>query len=67
MTLEQYIDALKEHDWFYMYADDYRSFDKGKAQWMRIAAMQTKLDPDYIIFNEYAPNDFKVKKETNNA
>lgn len=67
MTLEKYIAALKAHDWFYMYADDWRSFDKGKEQWLRIAGMRSELDPDHTIFNEYAPDAFKVKKENNDA
>lgn len=58
--LEEYKAALRAHDWFYMYADDYRSFDKGKDQWASINIMQKKIDPDFIIFNEYAPPAMKV-------
>ncbi|MEY4441047.1 MAG: hypothetical protein RL442_47 [Pseudomonadota bacterium] len=59
-ALDKYKAALKAHDWFYMYADDYRSFDKGKDEWAAISAMQKSIDPDFIIFNEYAPPAMKV-------
>lgn len=67
-ALDKYIAALKAHDWFYMYADDYRSFTRGKEQWMKLADMRRELDPDHTIFNQYAPAGMQVNtKDANNA
>ena len=63
MTLEKYIAALKAHDWYYMYADDYKSFTKGKEQWQAIASAQAQLDPDHTIFNQYAPKGLQTTNE----
>jgi hypothetical protein len=58
--LTNYINKLKNHDWFYMYADSLREFQRGQEQWLSIAAMQAKLDPDYAILNEHAPEGMKI-------
>lgn len=62
--LDNYITRLKNHDWYYMYADGHREFQRGKEQWMAIAALRAKLDPDYTIFNEHAPQGMKVDVKT---
>lgn len=62
--LENYIAKLKSHDWTYMYADSLREFERGKEQWLTIAAMQSKLDPDYTIFNQHAPEGMKIDPES---
>lgn len=64
MTLDQYKAALNKHDWYYMYADSSKEFSKGKEQWLALSAMQRKLDPDYVIFNQYAPDDMKIDPAT---
>jgi hypothetical protein len=58
--LDNYIAKLKAHDWFYMYADSLREFQRGKDQWLAIAGMQPQLDPDYAIFNQHAPEGMKI-------
>ena len=58
--LETNIHKLKTHDWTYMYADSLSEFQRGKDQWLTIAAMQSKLDPDYTIFNQHAPDGMKI-------
>lgn len=60
IQLNNYIAKLKAHDWYYMYADGLREFNKGKDQWFEIASMQARLDPDYTIFNQHAPDGMKV-------
>lgn len=66
--LDKYIAALKAHDWYYMYADDYRSFNRGKEQWMKLNDMRIELDPNFEIFNQHAPKGMQVNtKDANNA
>lgn len=62
--LETYTNKLKNHDWYYMYADSMREFQRGKDQWMEIAAMISSVDPDYVIFNQHAPDGMKVDPAT---
>lgn len=59
---EQYIRELKLHDWYYNYSDDHRVWVKGKDQRVTIDNLQKQVDPDYFIWNEFAPEDFKVYK-----
>lgn len=59
---EQYIKELRLHDWYYNYSDDHRVWVKGKDQRVTIDNLQKQVDPDYHIWNEFAPEDFKVYK-----
>ena len=34
MTTEQYIEALKNHDWFYELSDDHSVYQRGRAAFM---------------------------------
>lgn len=65
--LDSYINKLKAHDWYYMYADGLREFNKGKEQWMAISAMQRELDPDYTVFNQHAPEGMKIDPAKRNG
>lgn len=62
--LETYIHKLKTHDWYYMYADSGIEYAKGKDEWYALSAMQQKLDPDYVIFNQHAPEGMKIDPAT---
>lgn len=59
-TLEDYQKALAAHDWYYDYSDDHRVWKQGLAQRDRIREMQRVLDPDYQVWNRYAPQDCRV-------
>lgn len=59
MTLEQYINALKWHDWSFEFSDDSTSYDRGRAVRQQINAAQPALDPEFKLWNQYAPHDFK--------
>jgi hypothetical protein len=63
MTLEQYKKALKAHDWYYAYADSYNDYDKGKEQRNALWTAQPGHDPDFILWNESAPDQFKQIKK----
>lgn len=63
MTLEKYKKALKAHDWYYAYADGYNDYAKGKEQRDALEAMRRDLDPDFTLWNEEAPDQFKARKK----
>jgi phosphoribosyl-AMP cyclohydrolase len=57
----QYREALRTHDWYYSYSDDHQAWKKGEESSKTLSALQKFLDPDYSIWNLYAPDDCKVK------
>lgn len=60
---DKYRKLLTGHDWYYNFSDDYSVWAKGKERSNSIFALQPDVDPDFAIYNEYAPDDFKrVKK-----
>jgi hypothetical protein len=61
MTLEQYKAALAAHDWYYEYSDDHRVWCEGRDHKAKISEARKQLDPDYAIWNEYAPEGMKAK------
>ena len=40
MDLSKLETMLREHDWFYMYSDDHRYYEKGRLEW---AAIQREM------------------------
>jgi len=52
---DQYIQLLKNHDWYYQYSDDHRAYTAGRESWGRIVHLQKQIDPDYTIFKQYDP------------
>jgi len=54
--LESYRLALGAHDWWYEYSDDHRVYTQGRDSELKLRAMATRLDPDLIIWSEYAPS-----------
>jgi hypothetical protein len=53
-SMEQYVSALKRHDWHYQQADDYGSYLKGQRERDALVTLQQRLDTDYAIWNEHA-------------
>lgn len=53
-ALEAYRKALRSHDWAFDYADDYRAWCRGRDSLARLQAMARTLDPDYVIWREFA-------------
>lgn len=60
--MEKYKSLLTYHDWFYDYSDDHNVWTKGAKERAELRALQQNLDPDYEIWNTFAPDDFKFKK-----
>lgn len=61
LNVDDYINMLKNHDWFYEYSDDHRMWVRGKDQRAAILEAKKDLDPDYILWNQYCPEQFLVK------
>ncbi len=61
-TMEEYKDMLASHDWFYGMSDDFRAWKAGNAVDSRMRRYQFALDPDFKIWNQYAPDYFKFSK-----
>lgn len=59
---QRYIQELKLHDWYYDMSDDHRVWVKGKNQRHDLGKLQIEVDPNFEIWNQYAPDDFKVFK-----
>lgn len=62
-TEQRYRKLLGSHDWYYNYSDDYSVWAKGKASYAEIWDLQPNIDPDFKIWNEYAPQDFKRQEK----
>ena len=51
MTLEEYLQALRRHDWFYQYSDDHSVWKKYNEN-AKVIREGVKLhDPDYKLYN----------------
>ena len=60
--MDEYINLLKSHDWYYSYSDDHRVYKLGFERSRQLQDMQQELDPDFAVWNQHAPNDCKVIK-----
>jgi hypothetical protein len=61
-TMEEYKQMLASHDWFYGMSDDFRVWKAGSAVDSRMRRFQFALDPDFKVWNQYAPDYFKFSK-----
>lgn len=59
-ALDAYIAALKSQDWLYEYSDDHRAWTAGKDAMHALRAAQRQLDPQGIVWNQYAPRDAQI-------
>lgn len=59
--LQQYILALKAHDWAYEYSDDYRIWRAGKASLEALREAKRLIDPDGMVWNQFAPPEWQIK------
>jgi hypothetical protein len=60
-SMEQYVSALKRHDWHYQQADDYGSYLKGQRERDALVTLQQRLDSDGAVWNEYARDGHRVR------
>ncbi len=64
--LAVYRQRLAAHDWHYEYADG-MAWRKGQSERMELQRMQARIDPDFAVWNELAPEGFKRSAENNGA
>lgn len=60
MTLRDYLNALKRHDWHYEYSDDHATYKRGLAERTALRQAQMQLDPLGTIWNEHCPADYRI-------
>lgn len=58
--IENYRERLQTHDWYYEFSDDHSVWLRGFAARQCLRELQKEIDPDGKIWNEYAPEDFKL-------
>lgn len=56
---DEYRKLLNEHDWTFEYSDDGRNYRKGLDQRANLLGMQKRLDPDFAIWNEICPPQYR--------
>ncbi len=59
-TLSQYLAALANHDWFYVYADDHRAYQKGQQEHDALMAMARHVDPELSLYLSSIPETLKA-------
>lgn len=57
-----YRELLATHDWFYDYSDDHSVWSRGAGVRAKLRDMRGQVDPTGKIWNEYAPDQFKIKQ-----
>lgn len=57
---ESYIAALKAHDWSHQYSDDMRQLQRGRESLVALQQAQELIDPEFSVWNEHAPEDYRV-------
>ena len=60
--LAEYKRRLGNHDWFYEYSDDHGVWRKGSEMYATLRSMQAEMDPDFAIWNTYAPAQYRVNQ-----
>ena len=52
---EDYVQALKRHDWGYQYTDDHSVWLRGDAERQRLVGARAEFDPTWSIWNQHCP------------
>lgn len=59
--LQQYILALKAHDWAFEHSDDHRVWHAGKASLEALREAKRLIDPDGMVWNQFAPPEWQIR------
>ena len=69
-VVDEFINVLSGHDWYYDYADDFSVFEKGMRSKKKIMTllkevMTLGMDPSAAveIYNQYAPERYKLNTD----
>lgn len=61
-SVDEYIERLKHHDWFYDYTDDHRVWTLGRKDRDAINCARERYDTGYDLWNQYCPEMFLYKQ-----
>lgn len=62
--VQQLVNLLVSHDWYYDYSDDAKMWQRGNQSEKKMLDLVKELgDYGRDIFNVYAPEGFKLKRE----
>lgn len=59
--LALYQQRLRTHDWSFEYSDDHSVWQRGRAALGELQQLQKRVDPDFAIWNQFAPSDYQRK------
>lgn len=59
LKMDRYIHLLSTMDWTYDYSDDNRVYEAGSQAFTEMARLRAEIDPEWVIWNEYAPKDLR--------
>lgn len=62
--LTLYQQRLAAHDWSFEYSDDHSAWQRGRAKLQELQYLQPAVDPDFTIWNRYAPAEYQRKSKT---
>jgi hypothetical protein len=68
MTLHEYRELLRTHDWFFNYADDHRAWSKGNDERKVLNNAYDQLSAEGFeveareLFNAMSPDEFHMKE-----
>ena len=57
--IERYRADLKAHDWAYEWSDDGTVYRRGVTERARLMVDAASLDPDFKVWNEVAPAEYR--------
>ena len=60
--MQSYTNALRAMDWGFEFSDDNSVYQRGREELARLRRIQRQLDPGAVIWNQYAPDIYKVEK-----
>lgn len=57
--LAHYKQLLAGLDWYYAFSDSFSTYNKGARAKTEVLCLAVQIDPDFTIFNQYAPDKMK--------
>lgn len=61
--LALYQQRLATHDWTFEYSDAHSVWQRGRVQLGELQHLQPLVDPDFTIWNRFAPSDYQRKQK----
>jgi len=57
--MRDYIRLLRSHDWTFEFSDDQQVWRRGSHERKELEFIQPQIDPDFTVWNKYAPKEFR--------